>query len=151
MRATIALFALVAGVAFASIAFAAEAAPSSDAVIAHARELSVHSIDGTLASTQPLDAWLRERARGGAVAWEANDCGEQTGNPATTPEDFPICAEASFVNCAGEKSDIAIAVGTAHGGIGRGTAAIFWATTGKSSASTLAKFAARNPLCETGR
>lgn len=147
----IALLGLVAGVAVAGVATAAQPAPTSEAVIAHARELSVHSIDGTLASTQSLDRWLRERARGGAVAWEANDCGEQTGNPATTPEDFPVCAEASFVNCAGEKSDIAIAVGTARGGIGRGTAAVFWATTGKASAPTLAKFAARNPVCEAGR
>ena len=143
----VALVGLAAGVAVAGV----EPAPTSEAVIAHARELSVHSIDGSLASTQSLDRWLRERARGGAVAWEANDCGEQTGNPANTPDDFPVCAEASFVNCVGEKSDIAIAVGTAHGGIGRGTAAIFWATTGKSSASTLAKFAARNPVCEAGR
>ena len=135
----------------AVVATGAVHAPTPDAIVGHARATPVHSIDRSIASTQNLDEWLRERARGGALAWEGNDCGEQTGNPATTPEDFPICAQASFVNCAGEESTIAIVVGTARGGIGRGTAAIFWAATGKSSADTLAKFAARNPVCGAAR
>ena len=28
------------------------------------------------------------------MRWEANDCGEQTGDPATTPADPPLCAQA---------------------------------------------------------
>lgn len=126
-------------------------APTPQAIVDHARNLTVHSIDGTLASTEPLDAWLRARTRDGAVSWEANDCGEQTGDPATTPPDLPLCAQASFVNCAGEKSTLAIAVGTSRDGIGRATAAVFWASTGKSSANTLAKFAAHNPACVVPR
>ena len=129
----------------------AAAAPTPEAIVAHARKLPVHSIDGTVAGEESLDAWLRERARGNALAWEANDCGEQTGDPGMPPADFPVCAEAKFVTCRGEKSAISIAVGTARGGLGRGTAAIFWASTGKSSADTMARFAALNPRCDAAR
>ena len=41
----------------------------TQAIVDHARNLTVHSIDGTLASTEPLDAWLR--ALGTELASEA--------------------------------------------------------------------------------
>lgn len=140
--------ALLAGLILAAIA---AASPTPEAIVAHARRLPVHSIDGSLPTQERLDAWLRGRARGATLAWEANDCGERTGDPGMPPIDFPVCAEATFVNCRGEKSTLSIAVGTAQGGLGRGTAAIFWAATGKSSADTLARFAALNPRCEAAR
>jgi hypothetical protein len=63
-------------------------------IIAAARRVNVHDLDVAL-RTQALDTWLaRVVGSRGSIRWEVNDCGEQTGNPANTPVDFPVCAEA---------------------------------------------------------
>ena len=113
----------------AVVALAAGAAPISGAtspgdreerealVIAHARRADVHDLDVALRS-QTLDRWLA-RALGprGSLRWEANDCGEQTGNPANTPVDFPVCAEAVIALSDGREAGLSLAVGTAQKGV----------------------------------
>ena len=47
----------------------AAAPPTPEAIVDHARRLPVHSIDGSLATRERLDAWLRGRARGATLAW----------------------------------------------------------------------------------
>jgi hypothetical protein len=128
----------------------ASSPPTSEEVVRRAREVPVVAIDGSVAEDQRLEDWLSVRALDGVVAWESHDCGAQTGDPATTPDDFPVCAQATFSNCRGVRSSLALAVGTFRQGI-FGRAEIAWATTGDDDASTLAVFAARNPVCAAGR
>jgi hypothetical protein len=86
-------------------------------VIAHARRADVHDLDVSLRS-QTLDSWLaRVVGSRGSIRWEANDCGEQTGNPANTPVDFPICAEAVIALSDGRAAGLSLAVGTAEKGV----------------------------------
>jgi hypothetical protein len=68
--------------------------------------------------SQALDTWLvRVVGSRGSIRWEVNDCGEQTGNPANTPVDFPICAEAVIALSDGREAGLSIAVGTAQKGV----------------------------------
>ncbi len=85
--------------------------------IAAAERADVHELDAAL-PRQPLETWLAGvvGARG-AIRWEMNDCGEQTGNPANTPADFPICAEAMIVLPDGQAAGLSLAVGTAQKGV----------------------------------
>lgn len=86
-------------------------------VIAGARRVDVHDLDVALRS-QALDTWLaRVVGSRGSIRWEANDCGEQTGNPANTPADFPICAEAVIALSDGREAGLSLAVGTAQKGV----------------------------------
>ena len=121
------------------------ARPAPDIVL-HTRLLPVSFVDTGLPQGQAIERWLESRSSNGIVSWEANDCGEQTGSPETTPGDFPICAAATFFNCKGEKSIIWFAVGTANGGI-TGKPLVFFAQTGTRDAATLEAFAALNPQC----
>ena len=122
------------------------AASEADAV-SYAQALPVSAIDSSLPSSRTLAEWLAARAQGNRVAWESNDCGEQTGDPATTPDDFPICAEARFVTCDGHAASVAIAVGTLVGGM-RGPPELFWAQTGDAhDAATLSAFGRAAPIC----
>ena len=44
-----------------------------------------------------LEFFLKYESGGAPITWEVNDCGEQTGNPATDQgRDFPMCVEADF-------------------------------------------------------
>lgn len=114
------------------------------------KELKVVAVDGTVDEEVSLSEWLEARAMNEVVAWDSHDCGEQTGDPATTPSDFPICAEATFSNCNGARSSIAIVVGTFKRGVS-GRPQIFWATSGKHDSRTLREFAADNPVCARTR
>jgi hypothetical protein len=86
-------------------------------IIAMTRRIDVHKLDAALPS-QSLEAWLT-RLVGGApfVLWEVNDCGEQTGNPANTPADFPICAEAAIALPDGRSAALSLVVGTHKKGV----------------------------------
>ena len=124
--------------------------PSEDHVVAYAKALRVSAIDATLSSRTTLGEWVASRAQGGLITWESNDCGEQTGNPATTPHDFPICAEAQFKTCAGLAASISVAVGTFRRGI-RSHPSLFWAqvedAAGSADVSTLSAFERTAPAC----
>jgi hypothetical protein len=86
-------------------------------VIGSARRVDVHDLDIALRS-QALDTWLAGVVGSrGSIRWEANDCGEQTGNPANTPVDFPICAEAVIALLDGREAGLSLAVGTAQKGV----------------------------------
>ncbi len=86
-------------------------------VIAAGRHVDVHLLDSSLAS-QSLDAWLARRVgRRASIAWEANDCGERTADPAGAPADFPVCAEATIRFRDGRKAGISLAVGTYRKGV----------------------------------
>ncbi len=86
-------------------------------IIAVARRVDVHDLDVALRS-QSLDTWLaRVVGSRGSIRWEVNDCGEQTGNPANTPADFPICAEAMIALSDGREAGLSLAVGTAQKGV----------------------------------
>jgi hypothetical protein len=86
-------------------------------VIAAARRADMHVLDATFHS-QSLDTWLaRVIDSRGSIRWEMNDCGEQTGNPANTPVDFPICAEAIIELSDGRAAGLSLAVGTAQKGV----------------------------------
>lgn len=74
---------------------------SAEDVVAYAEQLPVTAIDHDLLTSQTLGEWTVARAQDGRVVWEPNDCGGQTGDPTTTPSDFPICAESQFTTCTG--------------------------------------------------
>ena len=64
-------------------------------VVADTKKLSAKSLDPELPD-QPFADWFQSVVgKDVKVAWESNDCGEQTGDPKTTPDDFPICGQAS--------------------------------------------------------
>jgi hypothetical protein len=68
--------------------------PDQSAVIEAAKGAIAGDLDKALPRLT-VEEWLRGLA--GAervVAWEMNDCGEQTGGPADRGRDFPLCAEA---------------------------------------------------------
>ncbi len=125
-------------------------APSEEHVVAYAKALQVSAIDAALPPGLTLAEWISIRAQGGLVTWESNDCGEQTGDPATTPSDFPICAEAQFKTCAGLTASLSLAVGTLRRGISS-RPDLFWAQIGDGNDivdnSTLSAFGHAAPVC----
>ncbi len=63
-----------------------------------------------------FDTWLRQTVGPNLkIAWEVNDCGEQTGTPADKGRDFPMCVEAIA-----DSMDVHIAVGIMVGTFKRG-------------------------------
>ena len=120
--------------------------PDESAVIARAKGTCVCAIDGTVQEQIALGEWLEARALNGVVAWESNDCGEQTGDPRTTPDDFPICAQATFTNCAGARSSLAVVVATFRTGF-TDRFGIMWAITGQNDVTRLELFGLANPPC----
>ncbi len=117
-RSVAGVVALVVGIVSTSAVTSADDREGREAqIIATARRVDVHDLDVTLRS-QSLDAWLaRVVGPRGSVRWEVNDCGEQTGNPANTPVDFPICAEAMIALSDGREAGLSLAVGTAQKGV----------------------------------
>jgi len=100
-------------------------------VIAAARRADMHDLDAALHS-QSLDRWLASVVgTRGSIRWEANDCGEQTGNPANTPVDFPICAEAVIALSDGREAGLSLAVGTAQKGVSGQPAVWYMYVTGR--------------------
>jgi hypothetical protein len=132
--------------AFFAYVTCAAAPPSESAVIARAKGACACAIDGTIDERISLEEWLKRRALNAVVAWEANDCGEQTGDPSTTPSDFPICAEATFSNCVGARSSLGVVVASFRSGIAD-RFGIMWAVTDRKDVRTLRDFALDNAPC----
>lgn len=66
------------------------------AAIQRAKNQLVSSFDRTLPRVT-LEFFLKYESGGAPITWQVNDCGEQTGKPATDPgHDFPMCVEADF-------------------------------------------------------
>lgn len=95
--------------------------------IAAARLVSVKSLDPALPDV-PLEKWFQGVVGVDAKTWwEANDCGEQTGDPKTTPADPPLCAQVSaMIGDEGVGATVMVAVGTYKKGIS-GKPAVFYA------------------------
>src|ERR1700686_2151911 len=69
---------------------------TDQAAIQQAKRVLVSSLDSTLPKVS-LEFFLNYESGGADIRWEVNDCGEQTGNPATDRgTDTPICVEADF-------------------------------------------------------
>jgi hypothetical protein len=86
-------------------------------VVATVKNLSARSFDPELPD-QPFAEWFQSVVgKQTKVEWESNDCGEQTGDPKTTPEDFPICGQASAKLPGARAATVMIAVGTHKKGI----------------------------------
>ena len=107
------------------------------------RRVSVHAIDSTLAPRR-FDDWVRAVAgKGATIAWEANDCGEATGNrsdsvenrPPYTDDDLPVCVEAQARCTDGRVVHVAIAVGSAGRGI-EDPPEFWWAVIDSAGSST---------------
>lgn len=91
-----------------------------------AKHVSAKSLDPQLPD-QPFENWFQAVVGAGAnVTWESNDCGEQTGDPKTTPKDPPVCAQASALLDSGENVTVMIAVGSVKRGIA-GNPSVFYA------------------------
>lgn len=142
---------IVVAIAALSALLPQNAASSEAAAVAFAKGVGVSAVDPMLTSRLTLSEWLSARAKGGRVTWETNDCGEQTGDPATTPSDFPVCAEATFITCDGQPAGLSIMVGTYRRGVQAPTD-LFWAYTGSGSGSvshsTLAALGRATPVCQ---
>lgn len=85
------LAALLLCVIFAS---AQNESSNDEKLISQVKRIAVSTLDPALPSI-PFEQWLRTEAGAGAkVAWEVNDCGEQTGSPGQNPSEIPRCVEA---------------------------------------------------------
>ena len=94
--------------------------------IAAAQTVAASALDPALPN-QPFGEWFQSVVGPASkVAWESNDCGEQTGDPATTPSDPPVCGQASARLADGRTVTVMIAVGTLKQGIS-GAPAVFFA------------------------
>lgn len=90
--------------------------PEEEKVIAVARQVPVSELDPKLPK-QAFGPWLEKLVAPAKVAWELNDCGEQSGTPADEGRDFPMCVEANAELGAGRHLTVSIAVGTVKKGI----------------------------------
>jgi hypothetical protein len=89
-------------------------------VIAKTKKLSARSLDPELPD-QPFAEWLQSVVgKDVKVAWESNDCGEQTGDPNTTPAEFPICGQASAKLSGARTVTVMVAIGSNKQGITEG-------------------------------
>jgi hypothetical protein len=97
---------------------AGKAAPTLEQrVVAMLQKLSAKSLDPDLPD-QPFAEWFQSVAgKDAKVEWESNDCGEQTGDPKTTPADFPICGQASAKLSPARRVTVMVAVGSYKQGI----------------------------------
>jgi hypothetical protein len=86
-------------------------------VIAIVQKLSAKALDPELPD-QPFAEWFQSVVgKDAKVEWESNDCGEQTGDPKTTPADFPICGQASAKLPGARVVTVMVAVGSYKKGI----------------------------------
>jgi hypothetical protein len=92
-------------------------------VIEAARQTSVHQIEDSLPD-RPFDKWLRNLVGPQRrIAWEVNDCGEQTGNPEIDQgRNFPMCVSALVDLGADQRLDVELVVGSFKSGVGPGPA-----------------------------
>jgi len=103
--------------------------PHDRKLIAHAKAIPVSQLDPKLPAV-PFERWLTSQAGEGAqIAWEVNDCGEQTGSPEDRESDFPMCVEANAHLRDKRVIAVSIAVGTYNGGIA-GKPVTWWITVG---------------------
>lgn len=95
-------------------------------VVAVVKQVSAKSLDPELPD-QPFAEWFQSVVgKETKVAWESNDCGEQTGDPKTTPADFPICGQASAKFPGAREVTVMVAVGSHKKGI-TGAPSVFYA------------------------
>ena len=111
---------------------AAGQTPRDVKLIAYAKAIPVSQLDAKLPPVT-FERWLQKEAGQGAhIAWEVNDCGEQTGGPEDEEQsasDFPVCVEANAKLPDQRVIVVSISVGTFHRGIS-GKPATFWITVG---------------------
>jgi hypothetical protein len=103
------------------------------AAIRHAKSVLVSSLDSSLPKVT-LEFFLNYESGGADIHWEVNDCGEQTGNPATDRgSDSPMCVEADFTK---DQTDVTVivSVGAFQKGLS-GKLALFSVTVHGSSGS----------------
>src|SRR6202162_3484935 len=98
-------------------------APSGDkqekAAIQRAKNQLASSFERILPKVT-LEFFLTYESGGAPITWEVNDCGEQTGNPATDQRrDFPMCVEADF-----DKDHAAVSVMVSVGAFKKGLSGI---------------------------
>ncbi len=92
----------------------------------------IHKAQSALVSTFdrdlpriPLQHFLKNATDSANIAWEANDCGEQSGNPTVDRgRDFPLCAQATVDLPGRRQVVILVAVGTIKRGVS-GSPALF--------------------------
>ena len=125
--------------------------PTEAEIVAFAQGVSVRSIDSTMGTDLSLAEWVLARSKDKKVSWESNDCGEQTGDPRTTPQDVPACVEAQFQTCTGVSASITVIVGSSLAGLAE-RVQLFMAYTGAEPAAvdyrTLTAMAAAAPACK---
>lgn len=112
------MFTILLAIALSISASQADTQARDARAIATAKNTSVHRLDASLPD-KPLAKWLREVVGPQApIAWEVNDCGEQTGNPeADEGRDFPICVEAQVTLQQKSKLSVSVSVGTLKTGV----------------------------------
>ncbi|HET9179175.1 MAG TPA: hypothetical protein VFQ24_12530 [Terriglobia bacterium] len=96
--------------------------------IAAAKNTSVHRLDPSLPD-KPLEKWLQNVVGPHTpIAWEVNDCGEQTGNPESDKgRDFPICVEAQVTLPQKHTLSVSVSVGTLNTGVRASAAGLAYA------------------------
>ena len=128
MRALLAVLLLLSAAAVAQSSAALEAR-----AIATAKRVSARKLDAQL-TDKPFAAWLSGyMPKGTKFEWESNDCGEQTGDPATTPADPPVCAQVTASKGDDRLAVIVIVVGTLKKGI-TGKPAVFFISADRNGA-----------------
>ena len=84
--------------------------------IEHTKKLLASTLDSRLPKIT-LQYFLQYESEGKSIAWEVNDCGEQTGNPQVDEgRDIPTCVEADF-DANHYKVTLMIAVGSVKTGM----------------------------------
>jgi hypothetical protein len=85
--------------------------------IEQAKNVLVSTFDKRLPKVT-LEYFLKSESDNGRIAWEVNDCGEQTGNPAIDRgRDLPLCAQATVSGPNLRLIIVVLAVGTFHKGV----------------------------------
>ncbi len=80
---------------------------TEQAALQRAKSALVSSLDSSLPKVS-LEFFLNYESGGADIRWEVNDCGEQTGNPATDRgTDSPMCVEADFTK---DRTDVTVMV-----------------------------------------
>jgi hypothetical protein len=112
---------------------------TEDEVIAHAKRIDVSQLDPALPS-QPFASWFRHTIGPDAkVAWEVNDCGEQTGSRSDPERDLPLCAQAEAELLDGRKVVVIISVGTQKRGLSKGAEGIYYVGVEGGETQTISK------------
>jgi hypothetical protein len=95
------------------------ARPPDSTVIDGVRHIDISRLDSTLPRIA-LAEWLRQFVADSAnLAWEVNDCGEQTGDPSVdTLRDIPTCVSVESNADTAGGFGIMVGVGSVKNGIG---------------------------------